>query len=179
MNATQDQHIDPNDRFDVFTYERYYADGTCIFKAGDDMVYLSETDEAYIKRVYPPDPETVAIQTTYFPDTLTVRGRGRFLKDWDIEIGVWKEYDRNGEVVKETDKDEHYPVSWEEMQRRFLTNGISIDDIRMLRRTQNPNSGRYLWVLTLKSVHGTLDMACFDAETGDLIDRKLTQIKIV
>lgn len=179
MNDTIERHIDLSDRFDVFIYESNYTDGACILKEGDNMVYLSETDDAYVKQVYPPDPKMVATQTTYFADTLTVSGTGKFLKAWDIEIGVWRQYDRSGQLTEEINKDEHYPVSWDEMRGRFLENGIRINDIRMLRRTQNPITRRYLWALTLKSAFGILDTATFDAETGDLIDRKQTRIKVV
>lgn len=178
MNEMLDQHIDLNDRFDVFTYERYYADGACIIKVGEDTFCMSETPDAYIKQVYPPDPITVATQTTYFPDTLTVSGYGQFIKEWTIPIGIWKEYNRDGLLVNEINHDEHYPVSWEEMQKRFLENGIHVNDIRQLRRLQNPNTGRYIWVLTLKSPHGVIDIAQFDAETGNLNERKQTQIKV-
>ena len=177
MNET-DQHIDPNDRFDLFSYERYFNDGACIIREGEDLMYLSETPDAYLKQVYPPDPATVATLTSYFPDTLTLKSRGQFIKEWDIPIGIWKEYDRYGMEVESINQDEHYPVSWEEMQKRFLANGIHVDDIRQLRRIQNPNTQRYLWVLTLKSPHGIIDIAQFDGETGDLIERKQTQIKV-
>lgn len=177
MNDPINQHIDPNDRFDVLAYERYYDNGACVFKDGNSLICLSETDDAYIKQIYPPDPETVATEITYFPDTLTMSGRGQFLKDWDIEIGTWTSYDRFGEVTAEVNKDENYPVSWNEMRGHFLENDIHLSDIRLLRRIQNPNTGRYLWILTLNSPHGILDMASFDAETGELVERKQTRIK--
>lgn len=170
--------MDKNELFDVFAYETHYADGLSVLKEGGNTVFMSETEEAYIKQTVPPDPETVATQTTYFADTLTLRSEGRFLKGWDIEIGVWKEYDRDGQLVNEVDKDEHYPVSWEDMRGNFLVNDIRLSDIRLLRRTQDPTSGRYCWVLTLKSDHGILDTACFDAETGDLIYRKQQTITV-
>lgn len=177
MYETSASQNAPNDRFDVISYERHYHDGACILKEGDNIVCLSETDEAYIKQVYPPDPKTVATQTSYYPDTLTVSGKGQFLKDWNIEIGVWKTYDRYGEVLEEIDKDKHYPVSWDEMRAHFLENDIRINDIRIIRRTQNPNTGQYLWTLILNAPCGILDMACFDAATGDLIERKQTSVR--
>ena len=96
-----------------------------------------------------------------------------------LEIGIWKEYDREGQLINEVNKDEHYPISWGEMKGCFLANDIRITEIRQLRRTQDPTSGRYCWVLTLKSDHGILDTACFDAETGELIKREQTMIEVI
>ena len=167
-----------NDLFDVFSYETHYANGVSVLKEGDNTVYMSETAEEYIKQLIPSDPQMVATQITYFADTLTVSGKGRFLKKWGVEIGVWKEYNRNGELINEINKDEHYPVSWEEMRGNFLANGIQITDIRMLRRIQDRETGRYCWVLTLKSPPGILNMAYFDAETGSLFERKQKPITV-
>lgn len=166
------EDMEKSDLFDVFTYETHYIDGLSVLKEDGNMVYMSETEEEYVKQVIPPDPERVAIQTSYFADTLTVSGEGRFLKGWDIEIGVWKEYNRDGELINEINKDEHYPVSWEEMRGNFLANGIQIKEIRLLQRARNQETGHYCWILILKSDPGILDMAYFDAETGCLIERK-------
>ncbi len=168
--------MDRNDRFDVFTYERYYAHGVCIVKEGDNTVYMSESNDEYVKQVYPPDPDMVATQTTYFADTLTVSGEGCFLKGWNVEIGVWRSYDQNGDLIREVNKDEHYPIPWIEMITHFRVNDINVRQIRLLRRTLDQDSGRYLWALTLKAPYGTLDMALFDAATGELVSRKQTQI---
>jgi hypothetical protein len=167
-----------NNLFDVFSYETHYANGVSVVMDGENMVYMSESDNEYIKQVFPPSPNMVATQTTYFADTLTVRGEGRFLKGWDIEIGIWKEYNRDGELINEINKDEHYPISWEEMQKRFLANGIHVDDIKTLRRSHDTSEGNYLWVLTLKSPRGILDIAYFDAATGELIERKQIPIRM-
>ena len=175
MSEMNDSHMD---QFDVFAYERYFANGICIVKEGKNTIYMSETDDGYIKRVIPDDPEMVGKQTTYFSDTLTLSGEGSFLKGWDIEIGVWKEYAPDGEVVKEINKDENYPLSWDEMRGCFLQNDIRLNDVRMVRRTQDAVSGRYLWVVIMKSPKNTLDIACFDAQTGDLIERKKTKTKV-
>ncbi|MBR3710212.1 MAG: hypothetical protein IKM99_04540 [Bacteroidales bacterium] len=173
------EDMEKSDLFDVFTYETHYVNGLSVLKEDGNMVYMSETEGEYVKQVIPPDPETVAIQTSYFADTLTVSGEGRFLKGWDIKIGVWKKYNRNGEVIDEVAHDEHYPIGWQEMRGCFLANGIRITDIRLLRRVQEQTTGRYGWFLTLRSEPGTLDTAFFDAETGDLIVRKQTAIEVI
>lgn len=168
----------PTDRFDVFFYEKYYANGRCMVKEGDSTLVMTETTDSYVKQVFPPDPSTVATQTTYFADMLTVSSTGQFIKQWNIEIGVWRQYDKDGNLINEVDKDKHYPVKWEEMKAHFLENGIHVNDIRMLRRTKDKTTRRYLWILTIKSSHGILDIAHFDAATGDLIKRTQTQIKM-
>ena len=161
-----------NNLFDVFSYETHYANGVSVVKEGVNTVYMSETEEEYIKQVFPPDPDMVATQTTYFADTLTMSGQGHFLKKWNIEIGIWMTYNHDGELIEEINKDEHYPLSWEEMKTCFLANGIHLGDIRLFRRAQDVETGRYCWILTLHAPRGVLDMAFFDAQTGDLINRK-------
>jgi len=168
--------METTDKFDVFTYEQRYADGRCLFKEGNNTIYMFETDEGYGKHVIPDDPATVATQILYYPDTLTVSCVGEFIKEFEIQIGVWRNYDKFGEVEQEDNMDEHYPVSWKEMQGRFLANDIRFDDIRQLKRTKDRETGRYVWILVLNAPKGTMDVAHFDAETGELIKRNKSNI---
>ena len=165
-----------NNCFDVFLYEKHFADGHSVVKKDNMTIIMTETADSYIKQVFPSDPSLAATQIIYFADTLKIRSIGQFLKEWNIEIGVWQLYDKNGDLVSEINKDKHYPIKWEEMKTHFLQGGIHINDIRILRRTKEQTSDRYLWILTLKSPHGILDIAHFDASTGELIKRTQTEI---
>lgn len=168
--------MDMTDKFDVFAFEQNYSEGKCLFKVGNNTICMFETDKEYGKQVIPDDPATVGTQTLYFPDTLTVSCEGQFIKEFDIQIGVWRMYDKFGDLIMEKNMDEHYPVSWEDMQKHFLENDIHLEDIRRLNRALNRENNRYVWILVLNAPSGVMDIAHFDAETGALIKRTKTNI---
>ena len=163
--------METTDKFDIFTYERYFNDGRCIIKNDRETICLFETADEFGKKIEPNDPETVCTQIMYYPDTLTVSCVGQYIKGWNIEIGVWREYDKFGEVTAEQDMDEHYPIKWEEMIGRFRANGIGLDDITMMKRSENPITGKYEWMLTLTPEPKVSEIVRFDAGTGEVIKR--------
>ena len=159
------------EKFDIFTYERYFNDGRCIIKNDNETICLFETDDEFGKKIEPNDPETVCTQIMYSPETLTVSCVGQYIKGWNIEIGVWREYNKFGEVTAEQDMDEHYPVKWKDMIEHFRANGIALDDITMMKRSKNRKSGRYEWMLTLTPEPKVSEIVHFDAATGEVTER--------
>ena len=159
------------EKFDIFTYERYFNDGRCIIKNDTETICLFEVDGEFGKKIEPNEPDSICTQIMYNQDTLMVSCIGQYIKGWNIEVGVWREYDKFGEVVYEDDKDKHYPIKWEDMLERFRANGINPDEITMLKRSKNRQSDRYEWMLTLTPEPKVSEIVRFDAETGEITER--------
>jgi hypothetical protein len=162
--------------FDVFTYEQYFAQGKCMIREGSNVLSLFETKDAYGKLIIPDDPEMVCQQLMYDPETLTLIEEGTFLKDFNIPIGVWKNYDLEGNVIDEEDMDKDYPVKWNDLKGIMLANDIHLDDVQELLRKPNVEK-QPVWILKMKTKHGIREIITVDAVNGDIIERKKTSIK--
>lgn len=162
--------------FDVFTYEQYFAQGKCMIREGSNVLSLFETKDAYGKLIIPDDPEMVCQQLMYDPETLTLIEEGTFLKDFNIPIGVWKNYDLEGNVIDEEDMDKDYPVKWNDLKGIMLANDIHLDDVQELFRKINAEK-QPVWILKMKTKHQVREIITIDAVHGEIIERKKTSIK--
>ncbi|QKX07086.1 hypothetical protein HN014_19925 [Aquimarina sp. TRL1] len=91
-------------------YDGYYLkDSTYIrqFDAGGDGIYMN-----YI--------EVITHPTNFFQEYRVFHHNGKIKIDGlkffnDFEKGIWKEYDEQGNLVKETDYDAPYKFTWEDV----------------------------------------------------------------
>ena len=104
------------EKFDLYFFEEHYDNGAAVLRREDgEIVKMLEYDEEYVIYNIPASPNMVCQVRAYYPDTLTLKEEGQFLKKGSTRIGVWKEYDEFGGIVAEHDTDADFPVSWDQM----------------------------------------------------------------
>jgi len=163
-------------QFDLFCYENNYDHGRCVLREGNNTIVLFETDKAYGKQIFPDAPEMVCQQFLYDAETLTLRSEGQFLKDFYIQIGVWKNYSPDGTVTDEIDQDKGYPLKWQELKGVLLANDIAIEDIQQLSRMKNEDK-KPIWLVIMKTKQGVRETISIDAVNGDVLERVIRKIK--
>ena len=163
-------------RFDIFEYEQLFAYGRCIKREGSNIVVLFETKDAYVRTIVPDYPDMVCQQFVYDAETLNLSYEGQYLKDFDIQIGVWKCYDIDGNVIEMKDMDEGYPVKWSDLKGILMTNYIKIEDIQHLSRTKD-EMNKPIWMVAMKTMLGRREIIIIDAVTGRIIQRITQKIK--
>lgn len=97
-------------------YDGYYLkDSTYIRQFGNEY-------SGYVEYETPPKPQVFQIYREFYPNGKLKRIGKNFPNDF--EKGVWKEYDEQGNLIKETDYDKPYKFTWEDIlkyikQRKF------------------------------------------------------------
>ena len=117
------------EEFDILYYEENYKDGGCRFERDGHTFMMSESDDRYTIQVEPPFPDMVCTIKQFFPDTLTLMIMGHYLKHGNCSIGVWTTYDRNGEVLEETDYEEGWNVGWEALLTTLVAEKVNFKNI--------------------------------------------------
>lgn len=164
--------------FDIFFFENHSTNGKYICQEDGRYVVWYECDDGYGKQIVPMGPDMVCTQIKYYPDTLTIKSEGQYLKDWHEPIGVWKTYDPEGNVIEEKDSDADYPVKWVQMKQILEEHHINVDDI-MRGWRQKPNEGHPEWRFQMKTVKSTMEKLRFDAVNGNLIERQSIKLNRV
>ncbi|QKX07085.1 hypothetical protein HN014_19920 [Aquimarina sp. TRL1] len=155
-------------------YDGYYLkDSTYIrqFDAGGDGIYMN-----YI--------EVITHPTNFFQEYRVFHHNGKIKIDGlkffnDFEKGIWKEYDEQGNLVKETDYDAPYKFTWENVLKLIKERKIDMshEQFQVNRSfgfgTENigKKTGRPFWAITYhKSEENMLlGVIIIDGITGKII----------
>ena len=164
--------------FDIFFFENHSTNGKYICQEDGNYVVWYECADGYGKQIVPMGADMVCTQIKFYPDTMTIASEGQYLKDWHEPIGVWKTYDREGQLTNEDDRDVDYPVKWNQMKQILEGNHVNLDDI-MRGWRQKPQEGHPEWRFQMKTVNRTMETLRFDAVTGNLLERKSIKLKRV
>lgn len=126
------------EKFDLFFFEEHYDNGLCRIDNGVETLKLFESDDAYVMISEPKKTtEMVCALKTYYSDTLTLKMEGKYLKNGDTEIGVWKTYDRFGGIIEETDYEEGWNTHWEDLLQLMQEQKIDLQAILNISRYIN------------------------------------------
>lgn len=126
--------MEEKEKFDIIFFEEHFANGRCRYEKNGCSVSVLELDDSYSVRSEPAFPEMVCTNMTYFADTLTLKSEGQYLKNGGTKIGVWKSYDRFGELAEETDYEEGWNVDWKRLLPLLGEEGIDLDAIVSISR---------------------------------------------
>ena len=164
------------DRFDIFKFEQCSDGGEVFLHENGHVVVLFETKDGYGKQRIPEDADNlVCEQILYYPDTLTVRSKGHFLKRGDVKIGTWSFYGVGGELEREIDHDKDFLVKWEQMLPILDQNDINLEQVKFINRTIAKN-GMPQWVFQMESKTRTIDKYVFNASDGSLVEHSITEL---
>ena len=112
------------EKFDIRFFEDHFQQGQCRIKTGEGLVTIMETDDGYSVVTEPDFPNMVCDIKIYFADTLTLKQHGLFLKKGSTRIGVWTTFDRQGDVVDETDYEVGWNIHWDQLCKLIEAEGI-------------------------------------------------------
>lgn len=123
------------EEFNIILFEENYHNGECRLEIGDNAILMSEWEDCYETLIEPiDDTSMVCVQKLYYNDTLTLMAEGMYLKLGETKIGIWKEFDKEGGVVKEIDYDKGWGVCWDDLLKQLILNEINLKTVVRISR---------------------------------------------
>lgn len=169
--------MDNNDKFDLVYYITHREYGTASFREDKNTVYLYEFSDDYIKQIVPDFPDMVCIQSQFFSDTLTLKTKGEYLKHGGVAIGIWEYYNEDGALNHTENKDEHFPVTWAQLEEILKDKDISLLTVDSILRYYDEEKDEATWSIIINL---PMDKGClyvFDARTGELLLEKIINMQ--
>lgn len=162
------------DKFDIMLYESLYAKGQCRFKKDGSSVCIQEWDDYYSVQTDPPFPDMVCELKTYYADTLTLRDTGKYLKKGNVRIGVWKNYDRWGNIENETDYDEGWAMNWDRFAPVLSEQTLDMKRIIGIHQSVTEVDGKMKrqWIISSLVSNRITLKDYYDGETGNKLMSK-------
>ena len=113
-------------KFDLFFFEQHFDKGLCRVKSDTEVVVMYEKEDSYVIQTEPiSETDMVCSMKSFYSDSLTLMTEGKYLKNGETEIGIWKTYNRFGEIIEEIDYEEGWNTHWEDLLQ--LMQKINID----------------------------------------------------
>lgn len=165
--------------FDIYSFEQHYKDGQCVFETPESTVSMLEEDDRYCIQTEQADPSMLCSLKSYFADTLSLMEEGQYLKWGNTTIGVWKKYDRSGDVQEEIDYDQGWKITWEKLIPYIQGQGIpmaGIVDIHRYERKKNEEEEdsesnlERVWEIGQITMAGDELLFLFDGNNGKLLE---------
>ena len=116
----------------------------------------------------PPYPNMVCELKTYYADTLTLKDTGKYLKKGNVRIGVWKRYDRRGNIESETNYDEGWTVNWERLAPVLAEQTLDMKRIIGIHQNVIEADGKTecQWIISYLLNYRITQKDYYDDETG-------------
>lgn len=159
-----------SEKFDIMNYESYYANGRCCYEKDDCSISILELDDSYSVQSEPAFPDMVCDFKQYDANTLLLKVNGQYLKNGSAKIGVWKEYDRDGCLIKKTDYEEGWRIGWDELLVLMEKEGIDLRQVVSILRIKNDKSSgerNFVWIVGVLVTDALLVECSFDGLTGE------------
>ena len=157
--------------------------------------YVSFNDDGFVLQEIKPFTYEMIVKNYY--KNCILKSKGKFLCHSSIKIGIWCEYDNQGNLIKETDEDKKFeklrlkPINilrWLEHEG-YIDRKTGKGQERFLKEGDEPNIDIYFWLSTRaeesKTIpagwsiyiteHGMCTTHSFNAETGEYLG-KTTQV---
>ena len=158
-------------------------------------VYVSFNEDGYFLQEIKPFTYEMIVKNYY--KNCILKSKGKLLCHSSIKIGIWCEYDNQGNLIKETDEDKKFeklrlkPINilrWLEHEG-YIDRKTGKGQEKFLKEGDEPNIDIYFWLSTRadgsKTIpagwsiditeHGMCTTHSFNAETGEYLG-KTTQV---
>lgn len=165
------------EKFDLVYYMTHREYGTASFRQDSSTIYLFEFNEEYVKQIVPDYPEMVCIQSNYYSDTLTIKTKGQFLKHGGVGIGEWEYYKEDGALNHKKDKDEHFPIKWEQLEQILKNRDISLLTVDSIFRYYDEEKDLATWSIIIKLTWDSGCLYVFDARTGEMLSKEIVDMR--
>ena len=157
--------------------------------------YVSFNDDGFVLQEIKPFTYEMIVRNYY--KNCIIKSKGKFLCHSSVKIGFWREYDNQGNLIKETDEDKKFeklrlkPINilrWLEKEG-YIDRKTGKGQEKFVKEGDEPNIDIYFWLSTRdegsKTIpagwsiditeHGMCTTHSFNAETGEYLG-KTTQV---
>ena len=158
--------------------------------------YVSFNDDGFVLQEIKPFTYEMIVRNYY--KNCIIKSKGKFLCHSSVKIGIWREYDNQGNLIKETDEDKKFeklrlkPINilrWLEHegyidrktgkgQERFLKQGdepgISISFGKISAPNAKFEKDSILWTITITDKGGDITYT-WNAKNGELLSKEILQ----
>ena len=157
--------------------------------------YVSFNDDGFVLQEIKPFTYEMIVRN-YYKNSI-IKSKGKFLCHSSVKIGIWREYDNQGNLIKETDEDKKFeklrlkPINilcWLE-KKGYIDRKTGKGQEKFVKEGDEPNIDIYFWLSTRadgsKTIpagwsiditeHGMRTTHSFNAETGEYLG-KTTQV---
>ena len=206
-NAQKDKEttaMKTTERFDVQYYKskikgkNSYESATSAqyVERNGSEIYVSFNEDGYILQEIKPFTYEMTVRNYY--KNCILKSKGKLLCHSSVRIGIWREYDSQGNLIKETDEDKKFeklrlkPINilrWLEHegyidrktgkgQEKFVKEGnepgISISFGKISDANAIFEKGTVLWTITITNGGGGLTYT-WNAKNGELLSKEILQ----
>ena len=157
--------------------------------------YVSFNEDGFVLQEIKPFAYEMIVKN-YYKNSI-IKSKGKFLCHSSVKIGIWREYDNQGNLIKETDEDKKFeklrlkPINilrWLEKEG-YIDRKTGKGQEKFVKEGDEPNIDIYFWLSTRaegsKTIpagwsiditeHGMCTTHSFNAETGEYLG-KTTQV---
>ena len=158
--------------------------------------YVSFNDDGFVLQEIKPFTYEMIVRNYY--KNCIIKSKGKFLCHSSVKIGIWREYDNQGNLIKETDEDKKFeklrlkPINilrWLEHegyidrktgkgQEKFVkqgdTPGISISFGKISAPNAKFEKDSVLWTITITDKGGDITYT-WNAKNGELLSKEILQ----
>ena len=157
--------------------------------------YVSFNDDGFVLQEIKPFTYEMIVRNYY--KNCIIKSKGKILCHSSVKIGIWREYDNQGNLIKETDEDKKFeklrlkPINilrWLEKEG-YIDRKTGKGQEKFVKESDEPNIDIYFWLSTRaegsKTIpagwsiditeHGMCTTHSFNAETGEYLG-KTTQV---
>ena len=158
--------------------------------------YVSFNDDGFVLQEIKPFTYEMIVRNYY--KNCIIKSKGKFLCHSSVKIGIWREYDNQGNLIKETDEDKKFeklrlkPINilrWLEKegyidrktgkgQEKFVKQGdapgISISFGKISAPNAKFEKDSVLWTITITDKGGDLTYT-WNAKNGELLSKEILQ----
>ena len=151
--------------------------------------YVSFNDDGFVLQEIKPFTYEMIVRNYY--KNCIIKSKGKFLCHSSVKIGIWCEYDNQGNLIKETDEDKKFeklrlkPINilrWLEKEG-YIDRKTGKGQEKFVKEGDEPNIDIYFWLSTRaegsKTIpagwsiditeHGMCTTHSFNAETGEYL----------
>lgn len=156
--------------------------------------YVSFNDDGFVLQEIKPFTYEMIVRNYY--KNCIIKSKGKFLCHSSVKIGIWREYDNQGNLIKETDEDKKFeklrlkPINilrWLEHegyidrktgkgQERFVKQGdapgISISFGKISAPNAKFEKDSVLWTITITDKGGDITYT-WNAKNGELLSKEM------
>jgi hypothetical protein len=158
--------------------------------------YVSFNDDGFVLQEIKPFTYEMIVRNYY--KNCIIKSKGKFLCHSSVKIGIWREYDNQGNLIKETDEDKKFeklrlkPINilrWLEHegyidrktgkgQEKFVKQGDEPSIRISFGKISAPNAkfekDSVLWTITITDKGGDLTYT-WNAKNGELLSKEILQ----
>ena len=199
-NAQKDKEtttMKTTERFDVQYYKSIIkkknsyegATSAQYVERNGTKTYVSFNDDGFVLQEIKPFTYEMIVRN-YYKNSI-IKSKGKFLCHSSVKIGIWREYDKQGNLIKETDEDKKFeklrlkPINilrWLEKEG-YIDRKTGKGQEKFVKEGDEPNIDIYFWLPTRaegsKTIpagwsiditeHGMCTTHSFNAETGEYL----------